>query len=118
MGRAPRLSQHERGKIEALSTAGYRVKQIFYVVKRSRKAIMDFLRHQEEYRTRKSSGRPSKLNDREKGQFCGQRRIARQASMECVRTVTLMLQKTTVWRILDKCPNIARSQMKKCPQLT
>uniref|UniRef100_A0A1I7XK90 HTH_Tnp_Tc3_1 domain-containing protein n=1 Tax=Heterorhabditis bacteriophora TaxID=37862 RepID=A0A1I7XK90_HETBA len=67
MGRAPKLSQHERGKVEVLSTAGYRVKQIADVVKRSRKIIMNFLRHQEKYRTRKSSGRPSKLNDREKG---------------------------------------------------
>uniref|UniRef100_A0A1I7X655 GATA-type domain-containing protein n=1 Tax=Heterorhabditis bacteriophora TaxID=37862 RepID=A0A1I7X655_HETBA len=25
---------------------------------------------------------------------------------------------STVWRILDKRPNIVRSRMKKCPQLT
>uniref|UniRef100_A0A1I7X5Z0 HTH_Tnp_ISL3 domain-containing protein n=1 Tax=Heterorhabditis bacteriophora TaxID=37862 RepID=A0A1I7X5Z0_HETBA len=24
---------------------------------------------------------------------------------------------STVWRMLDKCPNIVRSRMKKCPQL-
>uniref|UniRef100_A0A1I7XFS8 Transposase n=1 Tax=Heterorhabditis bacteriophora TaxID=37862 RepID=A0A1I7XFS8_HETBA len=40
---------------------------ILNVVRRSRKAIMNFLSHQEEYGTKQSSGRPSKLNGREKG---------------------------------------------------
>uniref|UniRef100_A0A1I7X1B3 Uncharacterized protein n=1 Tax=Heterorhabditis bacteriophora TaxID=37862 RepID=A0A1I7X1B3_HETBA len=43
------------------------------------KAIMNFLRHQEEYRTKKSSGRPSKLNDREK------RKILRTTSSSTTR---------------------------------
>uniref|UniRef100_A0A1I7WAK3 Transposase n=1 Tax=Heterorhabditis bacteriophora TaxID=37862 RepID=A0A1I7WAK3_HETBA len=42
--------------------------------------------------------------------FCGQRRIARQASMECVRLVTIYASKTTVLRMLDKYPNIVQSQ--------
>uniref|UniRef100_A0A1I7XE98 HTH_38 domain-containing protein n=1 Tax=Heterorhabditis bacteriophora TaxID=37862 RepID=A0A1I7XE98_HETBA len=66
MSRASTLSLHERGQIKALSTTGYTVKRIADVVKRSRKVIMNFLRHQNEYSTKKSSGRPSKLNDREK----------------------------------------------------
>uniref|UniRef100_A0A1I7WRZ5 HTH_Tnp_Tc3_1 domain-containing protein n=1 Tax=Heterorhabditis bacteriophora TaxID=37862 RepID=A0A1I7WRZ5_HETBA len=61
MGHAPKLSQHERGQIDAPSTVSYTVKQIADVVKRSRKAIMNFLRRQEEYGTKKSSGRPSKI---------------------------------------------------------
>uniref|UniRef100_A0A1I7WCX8 HTH_38 domain-containing protein n=1 Tax=Heterorhabditis bacteriophora TaxID=37862 RepID=A0A1I7WCX8_HETBA len=67
MDRSPTLSLHERGQIKVLSTTGYTVKQIADVVKRSKKAIMNFLRHQEEYGTKKSTGRPSKLNDGEKG---------------------------------------------------
>uniref|UniRef100_A0A1I7WRR1 Auxin-responsive protein n=1 Tax=Heterorhabditis bacteriophora TaxID=37862 RepID=A0A1I7WRR1_HETBA len=51
MGHAPKLSQHERGQIDAPSTVSYTVKQIADVVKRSRE---------------KSSGRPSDLNGREK----------------------------------------------------
>uniref|UniRef100_A0A1I7W8Z3 HTH_Tnp_Tc3_1 domain-containing protein n=1 Tax=Heterorhabditis bacteriophora TaxID=37862 RepID=A0A1I7W8Z3_HETBA len=66
MGRASTLSLHERGQIKVLSTTGYTVKRSADVVKRSTKAIMNFLCHQEEYGTKKSSGRPSKLNDREK----------------------------------------------------
>uniref|UniRef100_A0A1I7WE95 HTH psq-type domain-containing protein n=1 Tax=Heterorhabditis bacteriophora TaxID=37862 RepID=A0A1I7WE95_HETBA len=49
-----------------LPTTGYTVKWIADVIKRSRKPIMNFQRHQEEYGTKKSSGQPSKLNDREK----------------------------------------------------
>uniref|UniRef100_A0A1I7WS62 HTH_Tnp_Tc3_1 domain-containing protein n=1 Tax=Heterorhabditis bacteriophora TaxID=37862 RepID=A0A1I7WS62_HETBA len=84
MGRAPKLSLHERYQIKALSTAGHSVKQISDVVKRSRKALMNFLRHEEEYGTKKSSGRSESM----------------------------------AWRMLSKFPNIVRSRMKKCPQLT
>uniref|UniRef100_A0A1I7X4T9 Mariner Mos1 transposase n=1 Tax=Heterorhabditis bacteriophora TaxID=37862 RepID=A0A1I7X4T9_HETBA len=44
MGRASTLRLHERGQIKALSTAGYTVKRIADVVKRSRKATKDVLR--------------------------------------------------------------------------
>uniref|UniRef100_A0A1I7XKQ0 DNA helicase n=1 Tax=Heterorhabditis bacteriophora TaxID=37862 RepID=A0A1I7XKQ0_HETBA len=63
MGHASTLSLDERGQIKVLSTTGYTVKRSADVVKRSTKAIMNFLCHQEEYGTKKSSGRPSKLND-------------------------------------------------------
>uniref|UniRef100_A0A1I7XVS9 HTH_Tnp_Tc3_1 domain-containing protein n=1 Tax=Heterorhabditis bacteriophora TaxID=37862 RepID=A0A1I7XVS9_HETBA len=63
MGRASTLSLHERGQIKSLLTTGYAVKRIADVVKRSRKALMNFLRNQEEYGTKKCSGQPSKLND-------------------------------------------------------
>uniref|UniRef100_A0A1I7XMV3 peptidylprolyl isomerase n=1 Tax=Heterorhabditis bacteriophora TaxID=37862 RepID=A0A1I7XMV3_HETBA len=61
--RASTLALHERGQMKAPSTAGHSVKQIADVVKHSRKAIINFLRHQEEYGTRKSSGRRSKTGD-------------------------------------------------------
>uniref|UniRef100_A0A1I7XBN7 HTH_38 domain-containing protein n=1 Tax=Heterorhabditis bacteriophora TaxID=37862 RepID=A0A1I7XBN7_HETBA len=101
MGHAFTLSIHERYQIKALSTAGYTVKRIADVVKRSRNAIMNFLRHQEEYGTKKSSGRSSKTTN-----IVGIR-----------RTCDTDASESTVWRMLDKRPNIVRSRMKKCPQL-
>uniref|UniRef100_A0A1I7WCC2 HTH_Tnp_Tc3_1 domain-containing protein n=1 Tax=Heterorhabditis bacteriophora TaxID=37862 RepID=A0A1I7WCC2_HETBA len=67
-------------------------RRITDVVRCSREAIMNFLRHQEEYGTKKSSRRLRKLNDREKGKFCGLRRITQSASLESVGLVALMLQ--------------------------
>uniref|UniRef100_A0A1I7X0D2 HTH_Tnp_Tc3_1 domain-containing protein n=1 Tax=Heterorhabditis bacteriophora TaxID=37862 RepID=A0A1I7X0D2_HETBA len=112
MGRACTLSLDERGQIKVLSTTGYTVKQIADVVKRSRKAIMNFLRHEEEYGTRKSI------------RWSWKRTILRTASNNTIsivgirRTCGIDASKNTLWRILDKFPNIVRSQMKKCPQLT
>uniref|UniRef100_A0A1I7WF67 HTH_Tnp_Tc3_2 domain-containing protein n=1 Tax=Heterorhabditis bacteriophora TaxID=37862 RepID=A0A1I7WF67_HETBA len=89
MGRASTLSLHERGQIKVLSTTGYTVKQIADVLKRFRK----------------SSGRPSKLND------CEKRTILRTASNRMTsivgirRTCGIGASKTTVWRMLDKCSN-------------
>uniref|UniRef100_A0A1I7XJC8 HTH_Tnp_Tc3_1 domain-containing protein n=1 Tax=Heterorhabditis bacteriophora TaxID=37862 RepID=A0A1I7XJC8_HETBA len=118
MGRVSTRSLDERGQIKVLSTTGYTVKQIADVVKRSRKAIMNFLRHQEEYGTKKSSGRPGKMNGHEKRKFCGLRRITRSASLEPVGLVALMLQKLRCGECWTSVPNIVRSRMKKCPQLT
>uniref|UniRef100_A0A1I7WD78 HTH_Tnp_Tc3_2 domain-containing protein n=1 Tax=Heterorhabditis bacteriophora TaxID=37862 RepID=A0A1I7WD78_HETBA len=73
---------------------------------------------QEKYGTKKSSGRPSKLNDREK------REILRTASNNTTsvdgirKTCGIDASTTTVWRMLDKCPNIVPSLKKKSPQLT
>uniref|UniRef100_A0A1I7XGF6 HTH_Tnp_Tc3_1 domain-containing protein n=1 Tax=Heterorhabditis bacteriophora TaxID=37862 RepID=A0A1I7XGF6_HETBA len=117
MGRAPKLILHEGNQMKVLPTAGHTVKRIADVFKRSRKAIMNFLRHQEKYGTKKSSGRPSKLNDREK------RGILRTTSNNTISiteirgTCSIDATESTAWRILDKRPNTVRSRMKKCPQL-
>uniref|UniRef100_A0A1I7XD61 HTH_Tnp_Tc3_1 domain-containing protein n=2 Tax=Heterorhabditis bacteriophora TaxID=37862 RepID=A0A1I7XD61_HETBA len=86
MGCASTASPYERGQIKALATAGYTVKQISDVVKRSRKPIMDFLRQRK---------------NRDKKETCD-----------------IDASESTAWRMLDKFPNIVRSRMKKCPQLT
>uniref|UniRef100_A0A1I7WEB5 HTH_38 domain-containing protein n=1 Tax=Heterorhabditis bacteriophora TaxID=37862 RepID=A0A1I7WEB5_HETBA len=91
MGRTSTLSLHERDQIKALSTVGYTVKQITDVVKRSKK---------------KSSGRPSKLNDREKKKFCERRRITRSASTKSIGLVALMLQKLPCGECWTSVPNI------------
>uniref|UniRef100_A0A1I7WZF0 HTH_Tnp_Tc3_2 domain-containing protein n=1 Tax=Heterorhabditis bacteriophora TaxID=37862 RepID=A0A1I7WZF0_HETBA len=117
MSCASTLSLHERGQIKVLSTTAYTVKRSADVVKRSRKPIMNFLCHQEKYGTKNSSGRPSKLNDLEK------REILRTASSSTISINEICTtcgsdnSESTVWRMLDKCPNIVRSRM-KCPQLT
>uniref|UniRef100_A0A1I7XCT0 Solute carrier family 12 member 9 n=1 Tax=Heterorhabditis bacteriophora TaxID=37862 RepID=A0A1I7XCT0_HETBA len=54
MGCASTASPYERGQIKALATAGYTVKQISDVVKRSRKPIMDFLHFTEEQQSGRS----------------------------------------------------------------
>uniref|UniRef100_A0A1I7XIU5 Transposase n=1 Tax=Heterorhabditis bacteriophora TaxID=37862 RepID=A0A1I7XIU5_HETBA len=37
---------------------------------------------------------------------------------EIRRTCAIDASESTVWIMLNKCPNIVRSRMKKCPQLT
>uniref|UniRef100_A0A1I7WNF3 HTH_Tnp_Tc3_2 domain-containing protein n=1 Tax=Heterorhabditis bacteriophora TaxID=37862 RepID=A0A1I7WNF3_HETBA len=99
MRRASILILHERGQIKALSTAGYTLKR-------------------KEYGAKKSSGRPSKLNSREKRGILRTTSSSTISINEIRRTCGIDASKNTLWRILDKFPNIARSQMKKCPQLT
>uniref|UniRef100_A0A1I7WID3 HTH_Tnp_Tc3_2 domain-containing protein n=1 Tax=Heterorhabditis bacteriophora TaxID=37862 RepID=A0A1I7WID3_HETBA len=109
MGRAPKLNQHERDQIKALSTVA--------VVKCSRKAVTDFLRLQKEYAQRRVVENLTNL-------ITVKRTILRTASNstkkanEIRRICAIDASESTVKRKLNNCPNIARSRMKKCPQLT
>uniref|UniRef100_A0A1I7XJ30 Uncharacterized protein n=1 Tax=Heterorhabditis bacteriophora TaxID=37862 RepID=A0A1I7XJ30_HETBA len=104
MEMSSKMIQHKRDQIKVPSTTAYTVKRSADVVKRSRKPIMNFLCHQEEYGTKKSSGRPSKLNDREK------REILRTATNNTInivgirRTGGIDASKSMMLRMLDKYP--------------
>uniref|UniRef100_A0A1I7WMY7 HTH_Tnp_Tc3_1 domain-containing protein n=1 Tax=Heterorhabditis bacteriophora TaxID=37862 RepID=A0A1I7WMY7_HETBA len=95
MGRASILSLHDRSQIKALSTVGYTVKRIADVVKCSRKAIINFLRHQEEYGAKKSSGRPGNLNDLEKREILRTTSSSTISINEIRRTCDIDASKTT-----------------------
>uniref|UniRef100_A0A1I7WUW1 HTH_38 domain-containing protein n=1 Tax=Heterorhabditis bacteriophora TaxID=37862 RepID=A0A1I7WUW1_HETBA len=113
MGRASTLSLHKRSQIKALSTTGYTMKQIANIFERSRKAIMNLLHHQEEYGTKKSSEKPSKLNSREK------KEILRTASNNTIsiteirRTCGIDASETTLWIMLNNKPNMVRLRIKR-----
>uniref|UniRef100_A0A1I7X3F7 HTH_Tnp_Tc3_2 domain-containing protein n=1 Tax=Heterorhabditis bacteriophora TaxID=37862 RepID=A0A1I7X3F7_HETBA len=101
MGRASTLSLHERGRTKVLGL------QMSSVPASSGRIG-----------TRKSSGRPGKMNGREKKEILRTASNSTISINEIRRTCGIDASKTTVWRMLDKCPNIVRSRMKKCPQLT
>uniref|UniRef100_A0A1I7WRQ2 HTH_48 domain-containing protein n=1 Tax=Heterorhabditis bacteriophora TaxID=37862 RepID=A0A1I7WRQ2_HETBA len=107
MGHAPKLSQHERGQIDAPST-------------RSREVILNFLRHQEKYGTKKSSGRPSDLNDREKRTILHTASNSTTSIVGIRRTCGTDASESTVWTKLNKCPNnvLASLSNKKMPPIT
>uniref|UniRef100_A0A1I7WAJ5 HTH_Tnp_Tc3_2 domain-containing protein n=1 Tax=Heterorhabditis bacteriophora TaxID=37862 RepID=A0A1I7WAJ5_HETBA len=99
MRSAPSL--HRRGQIKGLPTAGNTVKQISDVVKRSKKAVS-------KYGTKKSSGRPSKLNNSEKKEILRTASYSRTSINEIGRTCGIYASETTVWRTLDKCPKLTQ----------
>uniref|UniRef100_A0A1I7XAB4 HTH_Tnp_Tc3_2 domain-containing protein n=1 Tax=Heterorhabditis bacteriophora TaxID=37862 RepID=A0A1I7XAB4_HETBA len=81
MVRASTLSIHERRQ---------------NVVKCSRKAIINFLRHQEEYGAKKSSGRPGNLNDLEKREILRTTSSSTISINEIRRTCDIDASKTTM----------------------
>uniref|UniRef100_A0A1I7WV67 DDE_Tnp_1_7 domain-containing protein n=1 Tax=Heterorhabditis bacteriophora TaxID=37862 RepID=A0A1I7WV67_HETBA len=90
-------------EVKPLSTAGYTVKQIADVVKRSRKANINSLRHRQEYGSKKCSRQPASNNTINISEV---RRICGSGASE-----------STMCRIPNKCLNIVQSRMKKFPQL-
>uniref|UniRef100_A0A1I7WRT3 HTH_Tnp_Tc3_1 domain-containing protein n=1 Tax=Heterorhabditis bacteriophora TaxID=37862 RepID=A0A1I7WRT3_HETBA len=90
-------------KIEKIDR--YTVKQIADVVKRSREVILNFLRHQEKYGTKKSSGRPSDLNGREKRTILHTASNSTTSIVGIRRTCGTDASESTIWTKLNKCPN-------------
>jgi transposase len=75
MARGNKLSEFEKGQIEAHSRDGKSNREIASLLGRSPRVINNYRRNPEVYGTRKSTGRPSKVSDRDKRRIFFSRRI-------------------------------------------
>lgn len=66
MGRKPRLTEYERGQIDAKRAAGLSVTQISKDIGRSFHAVKNYVDGKHEYGTKTSGGRPKSLSERDK----------------------------------------------------
>jgi transposase len=117
MARGTKLTEREKGQIDAYHEEGYSNRQIAVKLGRSHKVVNGYMKNPEEYGTRKSSGPPKKLSDREK------RAIVRRASNSSIscdkirRELQLNVHRNTVRNVLVANPNIIRGKMRKAPAL-
>lgn len=117
MGRGKALTDIEKGQIIAYDGEGKSDREIGRLLHRSPTLIGNFLKDQENYGTRKSSGRPSKVSERDR------RRIYRAASnsvKNCTtikRELGLNVSPETIRRTIHSNPNIVRRRLKKAPAI-
>ncbi|PIC13099.1 hypothetical protein B9Z55_027975 [Caenorhabditis nigoni] len=118
MGRGKPLTDYEKGIIDANSAAGMSNRQIAISINRSLNVVNNYVNNPLYYGTKKSSGRPSLLSDRDK------RNIVRKASNAVTscstikRELDLNASAETVRRVLKKSKFIKHRKMKKAPFLT
>lgn len=118
MPKGPKLSEYEKGQIQALHANGSNVSQIARQIHRSRDVITKFLNNPQEYGTKKSTGRPTVVTPRNK------RRIINAASNSTIgvrqikKDLDLEASRETIRKVIKNCPHIQRSRMSLQPKLT
>lgn len=118
MPRNKRLSELEIGKIEALKEEGKSIRYIARKIDRTHGVVLNYLKNPASYgKNMKKTGRKPKLTAKDK------RRIGRTASNSTKscdrikRELGLNVDRTTVWRALNKNPNLKCQKMMKAPRL-
>lgn len=117
MGRRKRLSEYEKGQIDALFKEKKSIRGIAKQLKRSDHVVRNYLKNPAQYGKKNNGGRPKKLSARD------ERQIVNTASNSMISVRTIQREqfpddsKNTIWRALKSSPNIKRAKMIKAPML-
>lgn len=112
------LSREEQAQIKALNDVGLSQRQISAQLGRSRSVIGKFLSRPDLYRSKKSSGRPRLLLDRDERQIM-RMMSNKPTSLEQVRrSLSKKVSRETIRRFLKRNGNIVYTQLKSAPRLT
>lgn len=117
MGIGTNLSEYEKGQIAAFHQQGLSCRQIQQLIGRSKTVINNFLRDPANYGTRKSTGRPSKVSDRDKRQIIRKASNSVASCSNIKKDLGLEVSSETVRRVIQKNPNIRRQRLKKAPAI-
>lgn len=118
MSRGTRLSFEEQAQVRALHQAGHSIRQIAAQIRRSKCAVINYLKDPAKYGKRAVPGRPSVLSELDVRHI--QRLLSNStSSISRVKTdLSLNVSLMTVWRAATRSGNIVRERMKKAPRLT
>lgn len=117
MPRGKRLSDVEKGKIEAFYEDGVGLREIGCRINRSLRVIQNFLNDKENYGKKKSTGRKSKLSERDKRKIINTASNSMVSCAQITKQYQLNVSRHTVFRVLKECKNIQRQKLKKIPKL-
>jgi len=116
MGKGKRLSEYEKGQIDALRAKGDGYQKIGKALNRSKSAIYDYVNSKTGQT--KSTGRPKKLSRLQELQIVGKASNSFKSLSQIKRELNLNVSKWTIWRTLKKSKFIVRRKLKKVPRLT
>jgi transposase len=117
MPRGTELTEFEKGQIQAYNDAGKSNREIARLLRRSEFVVRNFLKNPEAYGTRKRSGRPSKVSERDKRRIYRAASNSTASSSKIKRDLGLNVHPKTIRRVISKNPNLVRRKMKRAPAL-
>lgn len=118
MSRGSRLSAEEQAQIRALHQTGKSIRQIAAYLRRSKCAVINYLKGPANYGTRASPGRPTVLSSQDVRHI--QRLLSNSTtSISQVKAdLSLNVSRMTIWRAATGSGSIVRESMKRAPRLT
>ena len=118
MGRGKKLSDLERGKIQAYYEDGHSKQWIAQKIGRSHKVIRNFLANINTYGMKKSPGRPKKLSSRSERRILAELTNSQKGVRQVRNEIAADVSHVTVWRVAQNSPNVVRQSLRACPNLT
>lgn len=116
MGHGKRLSDYEKGQIDARLANGDSYSKIGKALNRSKAAISAYVN--DKTGQTKSTGRPRKLNKKQEDQIVKKASNSFKSLSKIKRRLKLKVSRVTVWRTIKRSKFIVRRKLKKAPKLT
>lgn len=118
MGRGTQLTEYERGRIDEMRSQEMTYADIAARLNRSENVVGSYCRARETYGTKKSTGRPKKLDERARRLLLRTASNAITSSSALKDALNLAASARTIRRELEQCQHIQRMKMKARPPLT
>ena len=118
MPRSTRLSTSEQAQIDVMRDLQWSIRQMSLKLNRSRDCIARYVRDPLAYNAKKSTGRPKKLNDRDRRSILRLASNTAKTANEMKEELGLRVSKSTIIRVINESPHIVREKMKKATRLT
>lgn len=105
MPKGKRLTDYEKGKIEAFHCQGLSCREIGEIINRSKTVVNNFLQNKENYGQKNPGGRPTKLTSRDKRRVLSLVSTGKYSLNEILQTTELPVCKKTIWNVVNSSEN-------------
>ncbi len=116
MGSGKRLTDYEKGQIDAFRSKGDGYRKIGKALKRSVGAISNYVNGKTGQT--KSSGRPKKLTMQQEVRIIEMASNSTKSLSTIKKQLKLNVDKKTIWNVLKRSKFIVRRKMRKAPNMT
>lgn len=117
MPKRNKLSDFEKGQIQAFDAENKSHREIARLIGRSPTVVDNYLRNTAEYGKKNPGGRPSKLSERDKRRIYRVASNSAKTSTSIKQELDLNVSSRTIRRAIHKNPNLKRVKLKRAPAI-
>lgn len=118
MAKGSKLSEKEKGKIDAYRDVGKSNREIEHLLGRSPTVVDNYVNDPDNYGKKKIRGITKKLSDRDTRRICREASNSTKRCSQIKRDLNLNVSPETIRRTILKNPNLVSRKMKRAQALT